>query len=583
MTATLTGIVYNDLNHNGQHNPGEPGIPNVFVTLFRVTNGACVQAATNANGVYSFTVHQKGVYRIYETVVSANSCPPTVFTQPPGFSLSNGPRVLTVVVEEEDSLSDEDQIIDHLDFSHDATDDPLDCTTTMVQFVNTPTEWFDIDVVTGDSTFRGLLDPEDDVNAIGFNVLDNYIYGYDQTTHHVVRVDKDRQVMQLLPNPPGLPSNDFNVGSFDLDGHLFLMVNNTARFYTVDLDVNSSTFLKLVDPTNGFVEETSSFGTALSTTLNISDWAFSPIDGFLYGVQSVGNTEQVMRVNPTTGTVTALTTSGPVLNPTGHSWGAAAMDADGQLFAIYNGDGGVFRFTISGNTAAGVRISTTFPTSFNDAAMCPAAAVGPIADIRVQKTAFPDLVSPGDVLTYTIQVTNGGPDTATNVTLTDFLPLSLLNPQFSVDGGPVSPWPTILNLGTFASGDSRTVTITATVSQNASGTISNTATVSSDAADPNPGNNTDTAETPVAPGVCDARCQAISDLIESVALEEAGLSHILNAEGEKLQRIIGDREASPADLLLTNQSVQSMLGAVSLLENILLGKLSLFQDCLCTH
>ena len=30
--------------------------------------------------------------------------------------------------------------------------------------------------------------------------------------------------------------------------------------------------------------------------------------------------------------------------------------------------------------------------------------------------------------------------------------------------------------------------------------------------------------------------QAITDLIESIALEETTLSHILNAEGEKLQR-----------------------------------------------
>ena len=34
------------------------------------------------------------------------------------------------------------------------------------------------------------------------------------------------------------------------------------------------------------------------------------------------------------------------------------------------------------------------------------------------------------------------------------------------------------------------------------------------------------------------RCQAITDIIESVALEQAALSHLLNAEGEKLQRVV---------------------------------------------
>ena len=35
------------------------------------------------------------------------------------------------------------------------------------------------------------------------------------------------------------------------------------------------------------------------------------------------------------------------------------------------------------------------------------------------------------------------------------------------------------------------------------------------------------------------RAQAVTDIIESVALEEAALSHILNAEGEKIRAFRG--------------------------------------------
>lgn len=586
LATTITGTVFNDLNHNGQRDPGEPGIPNVFVTLMRVSNGTCVQTSTNAGGVYSFTVHADGTYKIFETVAAANACPPTLFTQPAGFTLSNGPRERTVIVEDdEDEQGDDDDnnVIAHQDFSHDTVDAPIACTDILVQFVNTPTEWFDIDVVTGVSTLLGLLIPADDVNAIGYNVLDEYIYGYDQTTNHIVRIDSARELMQLTPNPTGLPAAGYNVGSFDLNGHLFIMVNDTARFYTVDLKPNSATFMKLVDPTNGFIEQTSNFGTPLSIALNISDWAFSPIDGFLYGVRSVGNTAQVMRVNPSTGTVTALTTTLPALNPTGRSWGAVGIDATGAIFAIYNGDGGVFRFIVSGNTAVGVRISTTFPTSFNDAAMCPAAAVGPIADVGVVKAASPNPVAPGEVLTYTIAVTNGGPDSAANVTLTDAVPSEVLNPEFNVNGGPFQMWPGFVNLGALASGDSVTVIIRGTVSQSASVSISNTAFVTSDAADPNPGNNTSTAVVEVTPVECDARCQAITDLIESAALQEAAIAHILNAEGEKLQRIIVHPETTPVLLLEANQSVQSVIDAAAAFDSIIVGKLSLFGECLCNN
>ena len=39
-----------------------------------------------------------------------------------------------------------------------------------------------------------------------------------------------------------------------------------------------------------------------------------------------------------------------------------------------------------------------------------------------------------------------------------------------------------------------------------------------------------------------SRCQAVTDIIESVALEQTALSHILNAEGEKIQAILEEPE-----------------------------------------
>ena len=47
------------------------------------------------------------------------------------------------------------------------------------------------------------------------------------------------------------------------------------------------------------------------------------------------------------------------------------------------------------------------------------------------------------------------------------------------------------------------------------------------------------------------RDQAITDIIESVALEETALSHILNAEGEKIQKMVAMQEVTPDVLLAT--------------------------------
>lgn len=78
------------------------------------------------------------------------------------------------------------------------------------------------------------------------------------------------------------------------------------------------------------------------------------------------------------------------------------------------------------------------------------------------------------------------------------------------------------------------------------------------------------------------RCQAITDIIASVALEQAALSHILNAEGEKIQKVVNTTGATPAQMLYTNKSVEKMINAVSRLEMVLQSKLELFDHCLCT-
>lgn len=76
------------------------------------------------------------------------------------------------------------------------------------------------------------------------------------------------------------------------------------------------------------------------------------------------------------------------------------------------------------------------------------------------------------------------------------------------------------------------------------------------------------------------REQAISDIIESVALEETGISHILNAEGEKIQKILAVTN-SVEEILAVNKSVVEMVSAITKLETVLQSKLEIFKDCTC--
>lgn len=394
MAATITGIVFNDLNHNGQYNIGEPGIAGVFVILSNAAG--CVPAQTGDDGNYSFTVTAAGAYTVYEIVADPGStCPPAEFTQPDGFTMSNGPRKLSVTVTA--AQVNNGATIASQNFSHDTVSAAMVCGTTMYQFVGRPTSWYNIDIVTGASTLYGALSPAGEVNAIGYNILDNYIYGYNQTSNTIVRVDNSRNLITLYPTPTGLPANGFNVGTFDLSGFFYIFVNNTARFYTVDLRPNASTFMKLVNPANGYAEQTANYGTALSTTINVSDWVYNTVDGYLYGIERNGVVE---RIDPLTGRVTALATTGP--NPNA-SFGAIAIDAANTIYAISNGDGSVYKYTISGNTARGVYFSATYFASFNDATMCPTAV------LQVDYGDAPDLGAGNGPGNYNTLLAQNGP------------------------------------------------------------------------------------------------------------------------------------------------------------------------------
>ena len=75
-----------------------------------------------------------------------------------------------------------------------------------------------------------------------------------------------------------------------------------------------------------------------------------------------------------------------------------------------------------------------------------------------------------------------------------------------------------------------------------------------------------------------SREQAITDLIQSVALQEAALAHMMNAEGEKMQKIIAMDSVSTDDLLKLNKSVTQLVSAISRLEMLFIAKLELFAE-----
>ena len=209
-----------------------------------------------------------------------------------------------------------------------------------------------------------------------------------------------------------------------------------------------------------------------------------------------------------------------------------------------------------------------------------------IATLTATKTVDKHTSYLGDTVTYQLAVKNTGNVPADNVVLTDVLPNGItLLPGSLVVSVPYS--------GTLATG----LELSNSIAPGQTVTLSFRGTVTS-IPNPNPAVNRASVSytytlTPERPdGETGAVTtnpvstlvfrynfrQQISDLIESVALEQAALAAIANAEGVKIQAAVALGSITQQELLCINKSVSDMLESITMLENVLKQKLGIV-DC----
>jgi uncharacterized repeat protein (TIGR01451 family) len=130
-------------------------------------------------------------------------------------------------------------------------------------------------------------------------------------------------------------------------------------------------------------------------------------------------------------------------------------------------------------------------------AQCPGA--GPGADLGTGQSADRPLAVPGQPLTYTIHVGNGGPAPAVGTSVADTLP-----PAVTLDGATTTLGScaraaagVVCGLGDLPPGGTAVITVRVHVGRDAAGTLVNRVEVGSRTPDPNPGNNVSVLVTPV--------------------------------------------------------------------------------------
>jgi uncharacterized repeat protein (TIGR01451 family) len=173
--------------------------------------------------------------------------------------------------------------------------------------------------------------------------------------------------------------------------------------------------------------------------------------------------------------------------------GFTPMTGDSFAIMTYSSVSGDFAFKSGLNISSPPLTATPQANSY----LLQVGAAG-TADLSLAKSDSPDPVNAGADLTYTLNITNNGPDPATNVVLTDTLPANVSVVSATATQGSCTPGATVTcSIGTINNAAVVTVTILLRAIAGAGPTLTNNASVSSSETDPVPGNNSASAQTTV--------------------------------------------------------------------------------------
>ncbi|MEG1536312.1 MAG: hypothetical protein RR416_05010 [Clostridia bacterium] len=549
--ANISGFVYYDPTRTAT---AGTGLQNVPVALFNTTTNTGVVALTDAGGAYKFTNVPPGNYKIIETWGTAGIASPVSFATAVAMALP--PEVeppLSIVTVPVSPLAS---------YLNAVTPNLLNVVVASADL--TGKNFYDAAVGDKPLTFTG-------VNFVGPNLItaaDNGTWGANAGGTPVMTIPATDPYPGVSPG--------------------FVYVNSAT-------------------PTDGKF--------TVMNTRSVTAYPWWPVSDHTTRIE----TGRMLTVNGANPGAAAFTQTVPVLPNTQYGLGAWVLNLINQMsgnepprlsLKVTGSDGTVIYYEkVNAINATEIPVWYQNGFLFNSGAFNNikieilsegAAAVGNdylIDDVRLfeviiqnlltlKKTATPAVIHPGSDVTFTVAVTNNSPtETLTNVTFKDILDptLSFVTGSVTVNGSGVGYATANPNsgfsIGAMPPNTTKIVQFHATsltgaspVKNIASGTYPVSVSANGDIISNTVPSNPVFLRRPLFNFE-----QASADLVTSVALQQTALSHILNAEGEKIQAMLAVPNVTAAQLLAVNTSVQETIDAVSSLECVLKQKIKKVQ------
>ena len=276
-------------------------------------------------------------------------------------------------------------------------------------FGSNPTTLQEIDKQTLVISNIAAVSPSGTINATGYNILDDYIYGLKGKDFYQLAAD-GTYIMLGKPVGVGAASGvTWNIGvtyagTMDTSGNWY--GHDTNYVYRVSIGVNPSAGSLTYER---FPRSGSFMG-------KVADLAFNPLDGNLYGM-SASNLRKIT----VAGVGSTVTTSGSLSGSAGGAWSTSS----GTLYFYNNGGGLLYSVDMTQSPPVASFVGNVAKNGTFDATAC----TPPV----LAKSVSDQTVGAGEAFTYTFKLSNPFTNPLV-VEFTDNLPTG-----FSFVGGSLSP------------------------------------------------------------------------------------------------------------------------------------------------
>jgi uncharacterized repeat protein (TIGR01451 family) len=240
-------------------------------------------------------------------------------------------------------------------------------------------------------------------NGIGYNQLDNYIYGI-RNGYGEDPVNRDGSLIRIGANGTiedlgfvvGLPAKGYNSGDVSPTGIMYVTNSTEGVLYAIDLTVTSPYAATAV---------------TITSPVYVGDWAINPADNHLYSVDLSGRIE---KINPATGAVSIIVPANGFL-PAG-TYAGIWFDQYGNMYTY----GGIIRYNFAANSWSNIGTAANQSgASYADVAVCPVVKSDPAIAKQLKSQT-------GNTATFDITLSNDGPSPAADVIARDVLNAGLV-------------------------------------------------------------------------------------------------------------------------------------------------------------